>query len=100
MATSVTDVHIFGTKDVATAGEAVALDATEYPLQALMIIAHSDNVGRVFYGGSDVASTTQKGLAAGESITISAAGKPFLLTSISIDAANNNDGVDFVGVRS
>ena len=99
MATSVTDTHIFGTKDVAAAGTAVVLDATEQRLLALMIIAHSDNAGRIFYGGSDVDSSTQKGLAAGESITISAGGKPFVLSSIFIDAANNDDGVDFVGVQ-
>ena len=98
MATSITDVHIFGTKDVAVAGEAVQLDPVDHPLLALMSIAHSDNVGRLFYGGRDVSSTTQKGLAAGESITIEAGGKAFLLSSISIDGTAA-DGVDFVGVR-
>jgi len=97
MATSVTTRHIFGTKDVASAGTAVVLDATERRLNSLMVIAHDDNVGRVFYGGSDVDSATQKGLAPGESIVIS--GAPFPLSDIYIDAANANDGVDFVGAR-
>lgn len=102
MATSVTTNFVFGQKDVATAGTEVQLDATSRRLRALTIIAHSDNVGRIFYGGSDVASTTQKGLAPGESLTLSVepAGPAdaFMdLQEIWIDSANNNDGVDFIG---
>ena len=99
MATSVTGVFLFGTKDVAAAGTAVVLDATDYRIRSLLIIAHSDNAGRIFYGGSDVASTTQKGLAAGESIQI-IGDKEFALSTIYIDAANANDGIDFVGAKA
>lgn len=99
MATSATARFIFGTKDVAAAGTAVVLDATERRIRSLMLIAHSDNAGRIFYGGSDVASTTQKGLAAGESVTMTG-DQAFALKTIYIDAANANDGVDFVATRA
>lgn len=98
MANSVTDHFIFGTKDVAAAGTAVQLSATEYRLKTLTIIAHADNAGAIYYGGSDVDNATNAGLAAGESITITHP-KPFTLGSIYIDSANNDDGVDFVAVR-
>ena len=101
MATSVTQSHIFGTKSVTTAGTRVQLDATERPVSAVMIIAKSSNVGRIFYGGSDVASTTQTGLEPGESVVFgSIEEEPFMLTSIYIDSATNSDGVDFVATRA
>jgi len=99
MATSITNQFIFGQK-TATAGTAVELDTTEFAVQALMLIAHSSNTGRVYYGGNDVASTTQKGLLAGESIVIATReNAPFLLKSIFIDVDTTGEGVDFVGER-
>ena len=98
MATSVTSHFVFGTKDVAAAGTQVQLDATvTRMLRSLTIIAHSDNAGRVFYGGADVDSSTQKGLQGGESFTITGV-VPFELGEIWIDAATNADGVDFFRV--
>lgn len=99
MTTSVTPRFVFGQKDIAVAGTSEQIDATEYRLSDLLIVAKSANAGRVFYGGSDVDSLTQVGLAAGESITLSAA---LLLTlgSIYLDVAVGGDGVDFVGVRA
>ena len=100
MATSVAGQFVFGTKDVATAGTQVQLDATTSRLlRSLLIIAHSDNAGRIFYGGSDVDASTQKGLQAGESMTLQGV-EPFEIGDIWIDAATNGDGVDFVGVRA
>ena len=99
MATSITNQFIFGQK-TATAGTAVELDTTEFGVKSVMLIAHSTNTGRVFYGGSDVASTTQKGLLAGESIVIATRdNEPFLLKSIFIDTAVTGEGVDFVAER-
>lgn len=100
MATSVTRQFVFGTKVVAAAGTQVQLDATTTRmLRSLTIIAHSSNVGRIFYGGSDVDSSTQKGLQGGESFTLTGVG-PFEIGDIWIDAATNADGVDFIGVRA
>lgn len=103
MATSVAGKFVFGQKDVAAAGTAVQLDAGGYKLSALTIIAHADNAGQIFYGGSDVDSSTQKGLDAGESITIALPertprGPGFDIGSIYVDAGTNDDGVDFIGV--
>jgi hypothetical protein len=98
MATSVTVSHIFGDKGISTNGTAEILDAVDYRLMSLMIIAKDTNTSRVFYGGSDVASTTQLGIEPGGTVVITSA-RPFLLSSIYIDVAVNNEGVDFVGVR-
>jgi len=101
MATSVTQSHLFGTKSVTTAGTRVQLDTTSRPVSAILIIAKSSNVGRIFYGGSDVASTTQTGLEPGESVTFgSIEEEPFDIANIYIDSANNSDGVDFVATRA
>lgn len=99
MATSVIGSHIFGTKDVTSAGTAVVLDATDYYVQAVLIQAHDNNVGRIFYGGSDVASTTQRGLAAGASVSITG-NKRFKLSTFYIDAGTSDDGVDFIVTRA
>ena len=98
MASSLTTSFIFGQKDVATAGTQLQLDSTTTRrVRFVLLIAHSDNAGRIFYGGSDVDSSTQKGLAPGESVSIDGVA-PFPIGDIYIDSANNNDGVDFVGV--
>jgi len=102
LATSFTSRFIFGTKDVASAGTAVQVDGTGHRIKSILLIAHSDNVGRIFYGGADVSSSTQKGLAATESITVDAGDRDssFKITEIFIDAATDNDGVDFIAVRA
>jgi hypothetical protein len=99
MATSETSSHVYGQKSVSSAGTAVVLDSTDRKLQSILIVAHDDNAGRVFYGASDVDSSTQKGLAPGESITITMGRYPILLSEFYIDAATSSDGVDFVGGR-
>lgn len=101
MATSVTQSHIFGGKTVASAGTAEKIDATERPVSAVMLIARSTNSGRIFYGGADVASTTQAGLEPGESVVFgSIEEEPFQITSVFINAAISADGVDFVATRA
>lgn len=101
MATSVTQTHLFGQKAVTTAGTRVQVDTTSRPISALMLIAYSTNTGRIFYGGSDVASSTQKGLEPGESIVIqSIEEEPFDIAGIYLDSATNGDGVDFVATRA
>ena len=100
MATSVTSGFVFGQK-TATAGTAVQLDTTEYSLRSLLLIAHSTNTGRVFYGGSDVASSTQKGFIARESVVIEGSRiESFQLSSIYIDVSVSGEGVDFIGERA
>ena len=101
MADSLTTHHLFGTKDVSSAGTAVAVHSTSRIITTLMLVAHSDNAGRIFYGASDVDSNTQKGLAPGESMALPAPSRgaspgAFDISDIFIDSANSNDGVDFV----
>lgn len=101
MATSEFGPFIVGQQAVGSAGTAEQLDTDNATvlLRALTIIAYSTNTGRIFYGGSDVDSSTQKGLQAGESMTFEAPA-PFELGSLYIDAGTNSDGVDFIGVRA
>ena len=101
MASSAFGPFIVGQQAVGAAGTAEQLDTANAAvvLRALTIIAYSSNTGRIFYGGSDVDSSTQKGLQAGESMTFEGP-VPFELGSLWIDAATNNDGVDFIGVRA
>ncbi len=98
MATSLTREFVFGDEDVAAAGTAVPLEAADTRVRSVMLIAKDDNTGRIFYGGTDVDSSTQRGLAAGESIVI-AGTRPFEIGTIFIDSSVNGEGVDFVGVR-
>jgi len=97
MATSVITSHVFGTKDVAVSGTAVQLDATDYTITELMLIAHDDNPSRVYYGGSDVASSTQRGIPPGGHIVITSK-SAFLLSALYING-DAGAGVDFVAVR-
>lgn len=96
MATSlIGDSFAVGTKNVTTAGTALQLEtSTERRVRSVQLQAHDDNTGRIYFGGSDVASTTQRGLAPGESKTITA-DKPFSLDEIYIDCSVNGEGVDF-----
>lgn len=104
MATSVTQKHLTGQKTVTSAGTAEAIDTSlgvQGIISALMIIAHDNNTGRVFYGGSDVASTTQRGLAAGESVSIESNHEsPFDIAEIFLDVSVSGEGADFVATRS
>ena len=94
MATSKIAAATFGKKTVTSAGTAEAV-ATGQMVNEVLLIALSTNTGRVYYGGSDVASTTQEGLVAGASITITSQ-RPFDIGDLFIDVAISGDGVDFV----
>lgn len=101
MATSQTQGFVFGQQSIAAAGTAEALVSEHTLVSGVLIIAHADNSGQIFYGGVDVDSSTQAGLDAGESVFFETSVQaPFDLQEIFIDAAANDDGVDFVGVRS
>ena len=84
-----------GSKAVTSAGTAVAL-ASDGLYGSLMVRAKYANTGNIFIGGSDVASSTNEGLAAGDSILINPRpGKAIQLTDIYIDSAVSGEGVDF-----
>ena len=73
MANSETPVLISGEKTVTSAGAAEAVGSIQR-VKSITIIAKSTNVGQVYVGGSDVASTTNDGLDAGEALSVEAAG--------------------------
>lgn len=98
MATSESPVIISGEKTVPTAGTAVALSASQR-IKALTIVAKSANTGRVYVGGSDVSSSTNGGLGAGESISFEAVNW-MELADIYLDTDNNGEGIDFYGVKA
>lgn len=100
MATSVTQAFVFGQVSVAAAGTAQPLSATELLVHSVIIRAHSDNSGQIFYGGSDVDSGTQMGLDANQEVKLENPEGPFDLASIYVDAGSNDDGVDFVAARA
>src|SRR5512146_2249253 len=101
MAASQTQSFIFDKGTVTTAGTRVALSSSQKLVSAVMLIAWSTNTGRIYYGGVDVASTTQLGLLAGESVTFQGTEEyPFDLASIYLDSSVNGEGVDFVATRS
>ena len=88
-----------GQKLVATAGAAEALVASTKRVKRLQVIALSTNTKPVYLGGSNVASTTNGGLAASGSIRLEAEGW-MDLKDIYVDADLDGEGVDFYGVRA
>ncbi len=96
MATSTTAFGIFGHVDVAITNTAIALGTATQRVISFVIKADDDNADRINYGGSDVATTTQTGLAPGESFPFTAS-RPFLLSTMFINGTAN-DGVDIEAV--
>jgi hypothetical protein len=99
MANSETPFLISGEKTVAAAGTAEALVSASQRVKSVKIIAKSGNLGQVFVGGSDVASTTNDGLAAGKELTI-APTYWFDLTDIFIDVGTSGEGVDLYATKN
>lgn len=92
---------ITGTQAVASAGTAEALTALGNASQwtSVTLVAYDDNTGRIFYGGADVDSSTQKGLAPGDTVTVSSAPHSIDLDDFYVDAAVSGEGVDFIGAN-
>ena len=98
MAASESPVIISSEKTVATAGTAVALSATQR-VKSLTIRAKAGNTGQVYIGGSDVSSTTNDGLDAGESVSFEAVNW-LDMADVYIDVDTNGEGVDFYAVKA
>ena len=98
MANSETPVLISGEKTVTTAGTAEAIDSANR-VKTITIIAKTGNIGQVYVGGSDVASSTNDGLDAGETLSIEAANW-MDLADIYLDVDTNGEGVDFYAVKA
>ncbi len=99
MANSEGPVFLAGEKTVATAGTAEPLVPTSQRVKSLVVIAKKANLTPVYLGGADVASTTNDGLDAAESITIEAVGW-LDLADIFLDVDTNGEGIDFYAVKA
>ncbi len=99
MANSEGPVFLAGEKTVATAGTADPLVATSQRVKSLVVIAKKANTNQVYQGGADVASTTNDGLDAAESLTIEAVGW-LDLADIYLDVDTNGEGIDFYAVKA
>jgi len=98
MASSETPVAISGEKTISAAATAEALAAAQR-VKSVTIIAKVGNTNNVYIGGSDVASTTNDGIAAGDSLKITA--KNWLdLNDIYLDVDTSGEGVDFYAVKA
>lgn len=98
MANSETPVVISGEKTVTAAGTAEAISGAKR-VKSITIIAKAGNLGQVYVGGSDVASTTNDGLDAGETLSFEAV-TWMDLADIYLDVDTNGEGVDFYAVQA
>ena len=99
MANSETPALISGEKTVTATGTAEALVSASQRAKAVTIIAKTGNTGQVYIGGSDVATTTNDGLDAGETLSIEAVGW-LDLADVFLDVDTNGEGVDFYAVKA
>ncbi len=100
MATSDTPWTISFERTVATAGTAVRLHATAGTfVWSFVIKAKAANVGQVYFGGSDVDSSTNDGLDAGESLPFSFP-EPVDLNEFYLDVDTNGEGVELYAVKA
>ncbi len=99
MAASETSFLIAGEKTVAVPGTAEQLVAASKRAKSITIIAKPGNTGVVYLGGTDVASSTNGGLAAGVSLSMEAVGW-MDLTEIYLDVGTADDGVDFWAIKA
>lgn len=99
MANSETGFLISGEKTVTAAGTAEALVGAAQRVRSVKVVAKGGNTNQVYVGASDVASTTNEGLDARESVNI-APGGWFDLADIFIDVDTNAEGVDFYAMKS
>jgi hypothetical protein len=97
MAVSETPTLISSEKTVAVAGTQEALSASQR-VKGLTLIAKTGNTGQVYVGGSDVASTTNDGLAPGDSLIVPAVGW-LDLSEVYVDVDVSGEGVDFYAVK-
>ena len=97
MANSTFGAGISGAGTVASAGTAEILDANNKKrYTSLTIIAEYTNTGVIYVGGSDVDSSTNPGLAAGDVLAITSP-HGWLLSEIYLDSSVTGDGVSYYG---
>ena len=98
MAASNSPTLLVPEKTVSAAGTAEALAATQR-VKSITVVAKTANTGQVYVGGSDVASSTNAGLAPGDALEIPA--ESWLdLADIFVDVDTNGEGVDIYAVKA
>ncbi|MAH49869.1 hypothetical protein CMI37_28880 [Candidatus Pacearchaeota archaeon] len=88
-----------GTTNVPSAGTAVQIDSTAGDVAWMMIKPHEGNNGDVYFGLSDVSSTVGLSLSktdVGKALPFASEGGSISRTVLYVDAASNNDKVDWV----
>ena len=99
MASSETPTLVSSEKTVSAAGTAEALSSSSQRVKSLTLISKTSNTGQVYVGGSDVASTTNDGLAPGDTLEVPT--ENWLdLSAVYIDVDTNGEGVDFYAVKA
>ena len=88
-----------GTVTVVSAGTRVALATSGNAVSAVSFKARADNGGKVFVGDDSVSSGDGYELAPGDEFTISFR-ESVDLRRFYVDAANNDDKVDYAGVAA
>jgi hypothetical protein len=85
-------------KTVTASGTAEALSSSRR-VKSVTVVAKTGNTGQVYVGGSDVAITTNDGLAPGDALEVGS--EEWLdLNDIYVDVDTNGEGVDFYGVKA
>lgn len=96
---SETPTLISGDKAVTAAGTAEALAASRR-VRSVTIVAKDSNTGRVYVGGSDVDSSVNRGLQAGDALIHASASGWLDLADIYVDADVSGEGVDYYAVKA
>lgn len=99
MAATETPTLISSEKTVSAAGTAEALWSGSQRVKSLVVTAKAGNAGQVYVGGSDVASTTNDGLAPGDTLLVPAVNW-LDLADIYVDVDTSSEGVDFYAVKA
>ena len=99
MAASETPTLISSEKTVTAAGTAEALSSSGQRVKSVSVIAKAGNTGQVYVGGSDVASTTNDGLAPGDTLMIPSVNW-LDLKDVYVDVDVSGEGVEFYGVKA
>ena len=101
MATSTAaPTFITGEKTVTAAGTAEKL-ATGHRFKSVVVKDMVGNTGQIYVGGSDVASTTNDGLAPGDALVIPTGAHNYVSgDDVYIDADTNGEGVDFYAEKA
>ena len=99
MAASESPTLLASEKTVSAAGTAEALASSSQRVKSLTLTAKTGNTGQVYVGGSDVAFTTNDGLAPGDTLMVPAVNW-LDLNTVYIDVDISGEGVELYAVKA